>query len=81
MRDLFAWSRGLSLGPGWVNVWCSWAKHFIFTVPLNTQEYKWVLANYKCQESLMRFWGSNPAMNLNWQLIQVVIRFMLREPG
>ena len=26
-------------------VLCSWARHFILTVPLSTQVYKWVLAN------------------------------------
>ena len=26
-------------------VLCSWAKHFTLTVPLSTQEYKWVRAN------------------------------------
>ena len=26
-------------------VLCSWARHLTFTVPLSTQEYKWVLAN------------------------------------
>jgi len=24
---------------------CSWARHLTLTVPLSTQEYKWVLAN------------------------------------
>ena len=27
-------------------VLCSWARHFTLTVPLSTQEYKWVPANY-----------------------------------
>ena len=26
-------------------VLCSWARHFTLTVPLSTQEYKWVPAN------------------------------------
>ena len=26
-------------------VLCSWGRHFILTVPLSTQVYKWVLAN------------------------------------
>ena len=34
--------------PGRVNVLCSWANHFTLTVPLFTQEYKWVPVN--CQE-------------------------------
>ena len=31
-------------------VLCSWARHLTLTVPLSTQEYKWVLAN--CWENL-----------------------------
>ena len=27
-------------------VLCSWARHLTLTVPLSTQVYKWVLANY-----------------------------------
>ena len=26
-------------------VWCSWARHLTLTVPLSTQEHKWVLVN------------------------------------
>ena len=29
----------------WDIVLCSWARYFTLTVPLSTQEYKWVLAN------------------------------------
>ena len=32
-------------------VLCSWARHFILTVPLSTQVYKWVPANLKCKRS------------------------------
>ena len=46
-------SRDLGLRPGRVNVLCSKAKHVNVTVPLSTQEYKWVLAN--CQGS--NYWG------------------------
>ena len=35
-------SRGPGLSPGRVIVLCSWAKDFTLTVPLSTQEYKWV---------------------------------------
>ena len=35
-------------------VLCSWARHFILTVPLSTQEYKWVLAN--CWGNLTNCW-------------------------
>ena len=38
-------SRGLGSSPGRIIVLCSWAKHFTLTVPLSTQEYKWVQAN------------------------------------
>ena len=47
-------SRGLSLSPGRVIVLCSWARHFTLTVPLSTQEYKWVPAN--CQGKLTKCW-------------------------
>ena len=40
-------SRGPGSSPGRVIVLCFWAKHLTFTVPLSTQEYKWVPAN--CQ--------------------------------
>ena len=48
-----------SKGPGssldWVIVLCSWARHFTLTVPLSTQEYKWVSAN--CQGNQTKCWG------------------------
>jgi len=31
--------------PGWDTVLCSWERHLTLTVPLSTQEYKWVPAN------------------------------------
>jgi len=34
---------------------CSWARHLTLTVPLATQEYKWVPAN--CWGSLTNCWG------------------------
>ena len=48
-------SRGAGLSPGRVIVLCSWARHFTLTVPLSTQEYKWVLAN--CRGNLTKCWG------------------------
>ena len=48
-------SRGLGLSPGRVIVFCSWARHFTLTVPLPTQEYKWVPAN--CQGNLTKCGG------------------------
>jgi len=39
-------SSGPDLNPGRGHCErCSWARHFTLTVPLSTQEYKWVPAN------------------------------------
>ena len=47
--------RGLGSNPGRVIVLCSWARHFnTLTVPLSTQEYKWVPVN--CQGNLTKCW-------------------------
>ena len=48
-------SRGPGSSPGRVIVLCSWERHFTLTVPLYTQEYKWVPAN--CQGNLTKCWG------------------------
>ena len=48
-------SRGPGSSPGRAIVLCSWARHFTLTVPLSTQEYKWVPAN--CQGNLTKCWG------------------------
>ena len=42
------------LSPGRVIVLCSWERHLTLTVPLSTQEYKWVPAN--CQGNLTKCW-------------------------
>ena len=47
-------SRGPGSTPGRVIVLCSWARYFTLTVPLSTQEYKWVPAN--CQGNLTKCW-------------------------
>ena len=47
-------SRGPGSSPGRVIVLCSWTRHFTLTVPLYTQEYKWVPAN--CQGNLTKYW-------------------------
>ena len=47
-------SRGPGSSPGRVIVLCSWARHFTLTVPLSTQEYKWVPAN--CPGNLTNCW-------------------------
>ena len=54
VSELDSGSRGLGSSPGQVIVLCSWAKHFTLTVPLSTQEYKWVAAN--CQGNLTKCW-------------------------
>ena len=46
--------KGPSSSPGQVIVLCSWARRFTITVPLSTQEYKWVPAN--CQGNLTKYW-------------------------
>ena len=48
-------SRGPGSSPGQVIVLCSWARYFNLTVPLSTQEYKWVPAN--CQGNLTKILG------------------------
>ena len=52
---LYSGSRCPGLSPGQVIVLCSWARHFTLTVPLSTQEYKWVPVN--CQGHLTKCWG------------------------
>ena len=39
----------------WDTVLCSWARHFTLTVPLSTQEYKWVPVI--CWGNLTNCWG------------------------
>ena len=47
-------STGPDSSPGQVIALCSCARHFTLTVPLSTQEYKWVPAN--CQGNLTKYW-------------------------
>ena len=54
VSTLYSGSRGPGLSPCRVIVLCSWARHFTLTVPLSTQEYKWVPAN--CQGNLTKCW-------------------------
>ena len=51
-------SKGPSSGPGRVIVLCSWASDFTLTVPLSTQEYKWVHVLANCQGNLTKCWGT-----------------------
>ena len=48
-------SKLLGLRLDRINVMCSLAKFFTFTLPLSTQGYKWVLGN--CQGSLITAGG------------------------
>ena len=54
-------SRSPGSSPGRVIALCSWARHFTLTVPLSTQEHKWVPAN--CQGNLTKCCDGNPAMD------------------
>ena len=51
-------STGLGSSPCRVTVLCSWARHVSLTVPLSTQEYKWVTA--KCWVSTCDGLASHP---------------------
>ena len=44
VSTLHSGSRGPGLSSGQGIVLCSWARHFSLTIPLSTQEYKWVPA-------------------------------------
>ena len=46
-----ALDSSLGSSPGQFIVLCSLARHLTLTVPLSTQEYKWVLVN--CQDNLL----------------------------
>ena len=54
-----------------------WARHFTLTVPLSTQVYKWVAANFML--------GGNPAMDsvaFHPEVSRNTLRrFMKRKPG
>ena len=60
-------------------VLCSWARHLTLTVPLSTQEYKWVPAN--CWGSLTNrggvTWTNIPSRGSR----NTPSRFMLQKPG
>ena len=67
-------SSGPGLGPGRGHCLCSWARHFILTVPLSTQVNKWVPANLMLEVTLR--WTSIPSRGS----INIPSRFMLRKP-
>lgn len=75
-------SKLLSLRLDRINVMCSLAKFFTFTLPLSTQGYKWVLGN--CQGSLINAGGgghcdgptSHPGGNSD-----TPSRFMVKKPA
>ena len=76
-------SRGPGSSPGRVIVLCSWAGYFTLTVPLSTQEYKWVPAN--CQGNLTKCWGvtcdglASPPGGI--AILLAASSIMLRKPG
>ena len=79
---LYSGSRGPGSSPGRAIVLCSWARHFTLTVPLSTQECKWVPEN--CQGNLTECWGvtcdgllSIPSRRSG----NTPSRFMLQKPG
>ena len=61
VNTLDSGSRGPDSSPGQVIVLCSWKRNFTLTVPLSTEEYKWVPAN--CQGNLTKCRGILPAMD------------------
>ena len=65
VSELDAGLRGPGSSPGWVILLCSWARHFTLTVPLSTQESKWVLAH--CQGNPFFLGGGGG--NLRWTSI------------
>ena len=69
--DRVVWVRALARDI----VLCSWARHFALTVPLTTQVYKWVPANFMLGVALR--WTSMPSRESR----NASSRFMLRKPG
>ena len=78
---LYSGSKVPGSSPGRVTVLCSWARHITLTVPLSTQEYKWVPAKLSGKPDEML------EGNLRWTSIpsrrssNTPGRFMLRKPG
>lgn len=64
-------SKLLGLRLDRINVMCSLAKFFTFTLPLSTQGYKWVLGN--CQGSLINAGGGAIVMDQHCILGGIVI--------
>ena len=60
---------------GWVIVLCSWERYFTLTVPLSTQEYKWLPAT-KCWGITCDGLASHPG-----GVATLLVGFMLRKPG
>lgn len=72
--------KGPGLRPNQISILCSCAKHFTPTVPLFTQDYEWVPANF--QENLIKCRG----VTLQWTRIPFggssnPSCFILRKPG
>ena len=68
-------SSGPGSSPGRVIVLCSWARHFTLTVPLSTQEYKWVPTT-KCWRVTCDGLASHPGA-----VAILLVGFMLHKPG
>lgn len=64
-------SKLLGLRLDRINVMCSLAKFFTFTLPLSTQGYKWVLGN--CQGSLINPGGGGIVIDQHRILGGIVI--------
>ena len=58
-----------------VIVLCFWARHFTITVPLSTQEYKWVPAT-KCWLVTCDGLASHPG-----EVVILLVGFMPQKPG
>ena len=81
------WRRGGPMRPvrvralAWDTALCSWARHLTLTVPLSTQEYKWVPENCWGKPNKLR------GNDLRWTSIlsrgsrNTPSRFMLQKPG
>ena len=68
-------SNGPGSSPGRGTTLCSWARYFTPIVPLSTQVYKWVPANFLLGVTL-RWTSIPPGGNRN-----TPSRFMLWKPG
>ena len=71
--------RGWSSGQG--TVLCSWARHLTFSVPLSSQEYKWVPVNCWGKPNKLRGNDVRWTSILSRMSRNTPIRFMLQKLG